>query len=107
LHEEKPQAPPVQVAVPCVPGQALPHIPQLFRSVIVWVQLPLQTVPPFGHSQRPSTQVWPNVHWPSIVHGLQAPFRQTRPAGHCAVEMQGPASGRPPSCPASGMLPSG
>jgi hypothetical protein len=40
--------------LPC--GQALPHVPQLFGSVCVSVQAPLQTVPPPGQPHLPLLQ---------------------------------------------------
>lgn len=48
-----------QPEVRAVPGQALPHAPQLLRSFCRSRQVPLQLAVPTGHWQAPATQNWP------------------------------------------------
>jgi hypothetical protein len=58
------QAPEVHV---CAEAQTLPHVPQLFRSLLVSVHVPLQAVP--------------------LAHPPQTPFEQSSPLGQALPQL--------------------
>jgi hypothetical protein len=71
-------------------AQALPHAPQLLELVLRSMQLPEQSLWPFGQAHCPAEQYFPPLqtlpHAPQLVESLcrsaQMPLHRSRPAAH-------------------------
>jgi hypothetical protein len=70
--------------------QMLPHVPQLFESLVRSTQFPPQLVVPGGHVHVPDEHVWPPLqtfpHEPqlfwSVVKSMHTPLHSFVPCGH-------------------------
>jgi hypothetical protein len=105
LHEA-PQVPPLQVGVPLVTaGQAWPHWPQLFTSLLVSLQLPLHVRPHAPAEVQHLVHPAPHEGHAETVHAAASAGASDAESDMVTIESPPPSS--PPSAaPSSALEPS-